>query len=422
MLPTALRNSAFARLWLASSISSFGSMMTFIALPLVAYELTGSGAAFGSVMAAGAAGNIVALLIGGALADRFDRRALLVWGDALLLVVVLAMGAAVHARVWPALVALAFLDLLVTTLFRSAAPALQRDIVGEQERMQASAAMSFSANASQLIAPIVGAALYATAGFGVVVVVDALTFLVSLVLVVTVRDPAAAERRLQAAERRAAGMPLRAVVRDIRHGLVLAGSDRFLRRSFAAGMSAGAGNACFLVAALPWLIETHDARPELFGVMVSVIGGAGIATALIVGRLGERLSEAAGMRAAAVSLAVGGAGFLLPLPLEVVFVTLVAFGSANVLLGVVGATVRQRRFGSGEQGRIVAAERLAFEVPSLLALVAASAVVGTVGPAPLVGAFGTLMLIGAGWELSAARYLSRHGVARVADPELAVSA
>ena len=70
------RRRDFGLLVLGQTVSELGSMATFVAIPFQAYELTGSSLAVGLLGVAEFAPIIVLALVGGALADAFDRRRL----------------------------------------------------------------------------------------------------------------------------------------------------------------------------------------------------------------------------------------------------------------------------------------------------------------------------------------------------------
>ena len=76
------RNRDFKIVIAGQSVSAFGDAVTFTALPLLVLAMTGSGVAMGLV---GALQTIPDLIIGlpaGAIADRWDRRKLMLWSDA----------------------------------------------------------------------------------------------------------------------------------------------------------------------------------------------------------------------------------------------------------------------------------------------------------------------------------------------------
>ncbi|MFL5672950.1 MAG: hypothetical protein ACJ77C_12740, partial [Chloroflexota bacterium] len=76
------RNSAFVRVWSAASISIFGSLVTRIALPLVAILVLGSGAIEVAILRGLDLGaTLVFGLVAGAWVDRLRRRPVLIWAD-----------------------------------------------------------------------------------------------------------------------------------------------------------------------------------------------------------------------------------------------------------------------------------------------------------------------------------------------------
>lgn len=74
-----LRNPHFRRLWKANIVTVVGAQLTVVAVPAQIYALTGSSAYVGLTGVFGLVPLIVFGLWGGALADVFDRRTLLIW-------------------------------------------------------------------------------------------------------------------------------------------------------------------------------------------------------------------------------------------------------------------------------------------------------------------------------------------------------
>uniref|UniRef100_UPI00356B3506 MFS transporter n=1 Tax=Nocardioides sp. TaxID=35761 RepID=UPI00356B3506 len=73
-----LRNDHFRRLWLANIITVIGAQLTVVAVPAQIYQSTGSSAYVGLTGLFGLVPLVVFGLWGGALADVFDRRTLLI--------------------------------------------------------------------------------------------------------------------------------------------------------------------------------------------------------------------------------------------------------------------------------------------------------------------------------------------------------
>jgi MFS family permease len=95
---------AFRRLWLGTMLSRTGSAMTAFAVSLQVYDLTRSSAAVGGVDAATLVPLLLVTVPGGALADRLDRRRLVLAatvGQAVVSAVLFALTAFGGASVWP---------------------------------------------------------------------------------------------------------------------------------------------------------------------------------------------------------------------------------------------------------------------------------------------------------------------------------
>ncbi len=96
-------NPAFRRLWLGTMMSRIGSAMTDFAISLQVWDLTRSPAAVGGIAVATLIPLLVITLPGGTLADRMDRRRLvlaLTAGQAVLSAVLFALAAFGGASVW----------------------------------------------------------------------------------------------------------------------------------------------------------------------------------------------------------------------------------------------------------------------------------------------------------------------------------
>lgn len=205
-----LRSRNFPLLLSGQVVSAVGDQAQGMALPLVVLALTGSAARAGLVLGLSTLSFLVFGLVAGALADCFDRRALMVWCDAARAVLTAGVAVALwqDALGMPQLYATAVLSGLLATVFQAASTAALPGVVGPH---RLAAALGWSQSASSAIgvlgAPLAGA-LYA-AGRVVPFAVNALSFAGS----------ALSLRLLRADFRpaRAAGAPR--LTRDIREGL-----------------------------------------------------------------------------------------------------------------------------------------------------------------------------------------------------------
>ncbi|GLU48916.1 enterobactin transporter EntS [Nocardiopsis ansamitocini] len=183
-----LRSSpAFRAVFTARVVSLFGIGFTMVALPLQVYDATRSSLLVATVSATAGASVLAGTLIGGLLADRVDRRRLIITGRAAatLAFAGLALNSALPDQ--PALAAIyacAVLNGVVGTFsavgLQASAPAL----VGRDKLPAAGALIALSSEVGMVAAPALGGIIIAawgfTANYTVTAVASALTTLLVL--------------------------------------------------------------------------------------------------------------------------------------------------------------------------------------------------------------------------------------------------
>ena len=190
-----LRHRDFRLLWSASSASTLGDRIVFIALALYVTEI-GSPTDVGLVLAAHALPFVVFVLIGGVWADRLERHRVMVATDLIraalhgTLAVLIFLG---PVPIWAIVVIEAAFG-TAEAFFNPAATGLIPQTVPEDELQQANAATSVVENAAELLGPAIATALVLGLGAGWAFAFDALTFVVSALLLARVRPRSRGER------------------------------------------------------------------------------------------------------------------------------------------------------------------------------------------------------------------------------------
>ena len=160
------RRRDFGLLVLGQTVSELGSMATFVAIPFQAYELTGSSLAVGLLGVAEFAPIIVLALVGGALADAFDRRRLVQIaevGAAIVAGALLVNATLPDPHLWVLYVCSALLAAF-TAVRRPPLDALIPRLV-ERDELKAASALQFSFhNMASLAGPALAGLLIAAAG------------------------------------------------------------------------------------------------------------------------------------------------------------------------------------------------------------------------------------------------------------------
>jgi MFS family permease len=172
--------------WLLASyaVSVTGDYLYFVALVVVLYDATGSAAWVAASAVARMLGYVFLSPFGGVVADRFDRRRLLVGLDLARAVVMGALAYVAWTDGPPALaIALAVLCTVATVPYRPACVAATPSLVAEDDLAAANALESIVAQISYFAGPALGALAVAVADPGTAFAVNGATFIVSAALV-----------------------------------------------------------------------------------------------------------------------------------------------------------------------------------------------------------------------------------------------
>lgn len=185
-----LRDRGFRTLFAARSVSLLGDAIAPVALAFAVLATPGGSAtALGLVLAARIVAQVVLLLAGGMIADRFPRLRVMVVAE----LTAFASQGAVAVMFIAGSDQLAVIALLAavsggaTALFRPAARAVVPQVVPAEALHSANALLRLSMNIGSVLGAAVAGVLIAFVGPGWALAVDSLTFLLSAVLVATVR-------------------------------------------------------------------------------------------------------------------------------------------------------------------------------------------------------------------------------------------
>lgn len=179
-----LRDADFRRWYLARSISYAGTAATAVALPLLAYQKTGSAALTGAVAAAEALPYLIFGLPAGAVADRVSRLRLMVAAE--LLAAVLVLSAPV-AQVFGTLTDLHIVGVAAAIgtafcWFDAAAWGALTRVAGRDRLVRANSLIWATATVTGIAVPAIAGVAASLWDPSAVLIADALTYLVSIVL------------------------------------------------------------------------------------------------------------------------------------------------------------------------------------------------------------------------------------------------
>ncbi len=188
--PSLWHNRDYLLLMSGKTTQIIGAGLAIFAVPLIAYALTGSVFWASMVAAVGQLGYLVAALPAGAIADRVDRRRLLILCsalDAILFATVCVAAAMSLLTVWH-LAAVLFLTAILASFFGPAEAGGIREVVRSDQMGSAMAAMQGRSAVASLISGPVGGILYAL-GRAIPFLGATIGYVVVLVCTIFVKGP-----------------------------------------------------------------------------------------------------------------------------------------------------------------------------------------------------------------------------------------
>jgi MFS family permease len=370
--PAAWAHQPFRRLTAAWLTTNLGDSALYLMAAVWVKDLTGSDAAAGIVFATLGLSTLLAPVMGH-LVDRTSRRRLMILGNLIGAVLVASLLLLTDDRLW-LLYAVIFCYGVLGTLTGTAQSALLRDILPDSDLASGNGLLSTIDQALRLVSPLLGTALYVTAGPQAVVALTATCFVATAALLTRVR------LRESEPEPRDGESYLRSALAGFAHIArtpTLAWTTALIGIAFAA-------TGLFNIAAFPVIEQGLGLPAASLGVLVSVqgigavLGGASAATA--IGRLGEPRVFALGLS----MLALGGVAFLTHSVL-IAGVGMAAVGFGVTWSVVAFVTIRQRLTTPRMQGRTSAASMLALNVPQAVLTLVGAALIAVVDYRWLIG-------------------------------------
>jgi MFS family permease len=261
------RNPDFVRLWASDAVSGFGSQITVLALPLAAVALGAGPREMGWLAAARTLPVLLFGLVAGTWVDRLPRRPLLIATDLVRAALLCSVPAAMllgQLRL-DLLYAVAFLAGVLALVSQVAHASYLPALVGREQLVEGNSKLAETGQVASVVGPSLGGALVQLVTAPMALLVDALSFVASAVLLGTIRRREA--RPTAPAERRA-------LWREIGEGLRFVVAHPVLRTL------TGAWGLYFLFDALFWglypLYVTRELGVSPAGLgLLFAIGGVG---------------------------------------------------------------------------------------------------------------------------------------------------
>jgi MFS family permease len=358
-----LRNARFLQLWIGQGVSFVGDAVSTVALVVLVVQITGSASAVGGTLVARLLPTLASPLAG-VLADRLDRRVVLVASDLARAALVLGL---VFARDMTVIYGLAFLMGLARTLFNPTIRAAFPSVVGRGDLTRANGLISGTFSISETVGPVLGGLLVATVGVNAAFLLDCATYLVSAALLSRISLP-----RPQREDSGNFSLELKAGFG------YLAGARLPLAIVVGAFLTVLTINTT-IPAEVFLAKETFDAGDAGYGLLVGLWGGGMVLGSALMAALGDRVNL---VRFYFLSIFISALA-LIGTGLSPTFVlalgALTIAGLANGVDDVAASTILQERVPDAFLGRVFAVRFLGFGAGEVLAYLIGGAIVDASG-------------------------------------------
>ncbi len=341
-----LRRRDFRWLALGLGLSSVGVYAYHVALYALVYEATRSP----SWAAATTLGRFVPSLLfssyGGVLAERFERRRLLIVTDAISLLVMLGL-AVVGGLGLPVVLAIVLASLIsmLGTLYLPASMALVPDIAHEEELATANSFLRVAENVVAIAGPAIGAAAVAFLGIEAGFLFCAAMFLASVFCSSRMEVRSTPSDVTDGGE---AG-----VLRQIAGGVRALGQSRPAATLVAAAIGAGFFYGVDTVLFVVLSDERLGIGANGYGLLMAGLGAGGILVAPFVGRLAERPKLATIIGAALLLYAAPTAFLVFVTDPGVAIALQVLRGAGAIVVDVLAMTAMQRSLPADMTARVL---------------------------------------------------------------------
>lgn len=285
-MKTKLFKRDFSLVVIGQIISILGSAVLRFALDLYVLDITGRADVFALVLALSAIPGIVFTPIGGAIADRFHRRNLMVLFDfsssavVLLLLLLLGFGSRPVFTVGIILSVLSVISSIYQPTVQASVPLL----VDEGNLPAANGIVNGVGALSNLLGPVLGGVLYGIAGLHLLLILSSTAFFLSAVMEIFIHIPFLKRERSESM--------IPTIMGDMKDGVRYVVKEKpQLFRILAVAAALNLFMSPFLIIGVPYILRiTMQSSKIMYGIGMGTAELCTIFGALLIGAVSKRMS------------------------------------------------------------------------------------------------------------------------------------
>jgi CRP-like cAMP-binding protein len=399
------RKRDFRLLWSAQLVSTIGTGLTDLAAGILVFTATGSAFAVGLMFMATAVPTLVVGLIAGVFVDRYDRRKIMVISDLARAAIVFAIPFLHSINIALLYVAVAAVS-TISQFFNPANDAVLPEVATDDELAAANSWIMISSFGSTSIGFALSG-LLATIDIDIAFWLDALTFLLSALLLVRVRVG-----KIETEEDTSVGV----VLSNLRDGVVTLVTTPSIRNLLATGLPVYVSFGLWNVLLLPFALNALHATEFEYGLQEGLTSVGFVVGSLMMAKWANRFREGSWIWVATVAMGVVGVAYGLAESVWVAIVLVTISGFFNAPSSIARRVLLQRDTPAAMRGRVFSAFAVARDVTFLIGIAAAG--LADVIDVRLLVIASSFLLLGAGLWAWVVPGIGR----RARDEEVALSA
>lgn len=189
MNPVQKSFSPFLIIWIGQLLSRIGSGISAFALGIYLFQQTGSTSAYSFLLLCAFLPSVLLAPVGGVIADRKDRKLMMVVGDlgsSFGILVIIFMFLLYPDKLWPIYLGVAMSSLFVA-LHSPAFKASVTDLLDEKVYSRASGLIQLAEASRYIVSPIIAGLLLTQFSLLIVLVIDLLTFIAGAMTIILIR-------------------------------------------------------------------------------------------------------------------------------------------------------------------------------------------------------------------------------------------
>ncbi len=342
----------FAMLYLAFLTSTVGTWLFRITVPIVLYEITGSPLAMSFAYGLIFLPIFLVMPIGGVIADHYDRKTVLIVGDAasslvmlVLACIIYTMSASTYWLLYPPIFFLGCITSVYYPCFQAVVPA----IVPPERLARANSSLFATESLINVVGPLLGGIFVATLGPTGAAMVNVATFAASLAFIVMIR--------LGARKRAVHALTVDVITARLREGFSLAMSNSIIKYGTIIFVFANFASHLVVGNLIYFLSKTLSMGPSAVGITIALTAVGGLLGALAAPFLIRSVPNGILMLA---GLTIGSPVTLLLLAADSMSSVALARGASMAIEAIIVVTMftlRQRAVPAEFLGRTVAITR-----------------------------------------------------------------